>query len=242
MKMKKGSGRLIGGLIVLALGVFLLLDALDVLEFDVVWEVVSWIASIGMIVFGLGMLIAQRFQRAFLPIALILGGGFILLGNLGYDATRYWPVILIIVGVGLLLGLRRRQRASDSGKSPQGSGDVTVTRTTIGDDVDISCTLGEANERVDSQDFRGGAVNVTMGNVGLDLRDAVVVDRPATLNVNITMGGLVVRVPKEWGVSVDNVVTMGEAEDKRTSGASDPGEPQLVVAGKVTMGSLTIDD
>ena len=65
MEMKKGSGRLIGGLIVLIIGVLFLLDSLDILDFDVVWDVFGWIVSIGMIVFGLGILIAQRFQRVF---------------------------------------------------------------------------------------------------------------------------------------------------------------------------------
>ena len=242
MEMNKVSGRLIGGLIVIALGALLLLDSLDVLDFNV-WEVVSWIASIGMIVFGLGMLIAQRFQRVFLPIALMLGGGFILLGNLGYDATRYWPVILIIVGLGLLFGHRRKRRSANVDKSSKTSVEVSsVSRTINEDDVHISCTLGEAKERVESQNFRGGTVNVTMGNVGLDLRDTVVVNRPATLEVNMTMGGLVVRVPTDWVVNMENVITMGEAEDKRTRVATDSGEPHLVVSGRVTMSSITIDD
>ena len=242
MEMKKGSGRLIGGLIVLVIGVLFLLDSLEILDFDVVWDVFGWIVSIGMIVFGLGILIAQRFQRVFLPLALIIAGAFILLGNLGYDAYEYWPVILIIVGLGLLLGYQRKRRSANADKSPKSSGDVSFSRTTNEDNVDISCTLGEAKERVESQNFRGGTVNITMGNVGLDLRDAVVANRPATLDVNLTMGGLVVRVPTDWVVNMENVITMGEAEDKRTRVATDPGEPHLVISGKVTMSSITIDD
>ena len=239
MEMKKVSGRLIGGLIVLVIGVLFLLDSLEILDFDVVWDVFGWIVSIGMIVFGLGILIAQRFQRVFLPLALILAGAFILLGNLGYDAYQYWPVILIIVGVGLLFGHRKRRRTTDD----QPKDEVTaMTRTTVEDDVNISCTLGEANERVESQDFRGGKANITMANVGLDLRDAIVVNRPANLDVNVTMGGLVVRVPSDWVVSMENVVTMGEAEDTRSRVSSDSGEPHLVISGKLTMGSLKIDD
>ncbi len=239
MEMKKGSGRLIGGLIVLIIGVLFLLDSLDILDFDVVWDVFGWIVSIGMIVFGLGILIAQRFQRVFLPLALIIAGAFILLGNLGYDAYQYWPVILIIVGIGLLFGHHRRRRSTN--KQPSGNfGDLT--RTTIGDDVNIACTLGEANERVESNDFKGGKANVTMGNVGIDLRDAGVVNRPATLEVNITMGGLVIRVPSDWVVNMENVVTMGEAEDKRSRRDTTSGEPHLVITGKVTMGSMAVED
>ena len=239
MEMKKGSGRLIGGLIVLVIGVLFLLDSLGILDFDVVWDVFGWIVSIGMIVFGLGILIAQRFQRVFLPLALIIAGAFILLGNLGYDAYQYWPVILIIVGVGLLFGHRRRRQSTNNEQQHHAG---SMTRTTIQDDVNITCTLGEANERIESSNFNGGKASVTMGNVGLDLRDTVVTNRPATLEVNITMGGLVLRVPSDWGVNMENVVTMGEAEDKRPRRDTISGDPHLVVSGKVTMGSLTVDD
>ncbi len=238
MNSKRGSGRIIAGLIVIAVGVLFLLGTLDVVQTNI-GEVLGWIASILLLAFGLGILIARRARNVFFPIVLIGIGLFILLGNLGVDAYVYWPVILILIGGAILFGGRRRRKDRQRQHVTMSSTDST---TTTDSEVNVSCTLGEVNERVESAAFTGGAVNITIGNVNLDLRDATVVDPPARLEVSLTMAGLSVRVPADWDVEMDNVITMGEAEDKRARTASTSGTPHLVISGKVTMGNLTIND
>ncbi len=237
MGSKHGSGRIVAGLIVIALGAIFLLDSLNVLDIDV-GEIIGWVAAIVFIGFGIGTLIVKRFRQVFFPIVLIVVGLFLLLGNLNVDAYQYWPVILIVVGGAIIFGgSRRRSRKHE----PEVSASSTTTTTSEGS-VDISCTLGEANERVTSGDFTGGTVNVTMGNGKLDLRDASIVNRPATLDVSLTMAGLNIWVPSEWGVAIETDVTMGESEDKRSRTGPTSGSPHLVITGNVTMGNLAIDD
>ncbi len=240
MDPKRGSGRIIAGLIVIALGGLFLLDSLDLLDFG---DIIGWVASIALIAFGLGILITKGFRQVFFPIVLIIVGVFLLLGNLGVDSWRYWPVILILVGGAIIFGgTRRRSRKSKrdaSGNSTAKSGSST---TTTEGEVSISCTLGETNERVETSDFTGGSVNVTLGNANLDLRDATIVNRPATLNVSLTMAGLNLRVPSDWVVAMETDVTMGETEDKRSRTGSTSDTPHLMITGNVTMGNLAIDD
>ena len=240
MEMNKVSGRLIGGLIVIALGGFFLLDSLDILDFG---EVIGWAASIALILFGLGLLVTRKFRQVLFPAVLIIVGVFLLLANLGVDSWQYWPVILILVGGAIIFGgTRRRSRKSKSGASGNStftSGDST---TTTEGEVSISCTLGETKERVETSDFVGGAVNVTLGNANLDLRDATIVNPPATLDVSLTMAALNLRIPTEWVVAIESDVTMGESEDKRTRTGSTSDTPHLVITGNVTMGNLVIDD
>ena len=110
MDSKRGSGRIIAGLIVIALGGLFLLDSLDFLDFG---EIIGWVASIALIAFGIGILITKRFRQVFFPIVLIVVGLFLLLGNLGVDSYRFWPVILIVVGAAIIFGgTRRRSRKS----------------------------------------------------------------------------------------------------------------------------------
>ena len=85
-------------------------------------------------------------------------------------------------------------------------------------------------------------MNVTLGNANLDLRDATIVNRPATLNVSLTMAGLNLRVPSDWVVAMETDVTMGESEDKRSRTGSTSDTPHLMITGNVTMGNLAIDD
>ena len=240
MDSKRGSGRIIAGLIVIALGGLFLLDSLDFLDFG---EIIGWIASIALIAFGIGILITKRFRQVFFPIVLIVIGLFLLLGNLGVDSYRFWPVILIVVGAAIIFGgTRRRSRKSKPDASGNSSAKSGSSTTTTEGEVSISCTLGETNERVETSDFTGGTVNVTLGNANLDLRDAVIVKQPANLDISLTMGALNLRVPSDWVVAMETDVTMGESEDKRSRTGSTSDTPHLVIAGSVTMGNLAIDD
>lgn len=235
-----GTGRIIGGLVVVALGGLFLLDTLDVLDFG---EIIGWGASIALIAFGIGILITKRFRQVFFPIVLILVGLFLLLGNLGVDSYRFWPVILIIVGAAIIFGgTRHRSRKSKRNASGNSNAKTGSSTTTTEGEVNISCTLGETNERVETSDFVGGTVNVTLGNVNVDLRDATIINRPAALDVSLTMAGLKLRVPSDWTVAMETDVTMGESEDKRTRIDSTSDTPHLVITGSLTMASLAIDD
>ena len=112
----------------------------------------------------------------------LVGLLFLLLSNLGVDSYRFWPVILIVVGAAIIFGgTRRRSRNSKRNASGNSNAKSGSSTTTTEGEVSISCTLGETNERVETSDFTGGTVNVTLGNANLDLRDATIVNHPATL-------------------------------------------------------------
>ncbi len=235
MDLKRGTGRLVAGLVVIAVGVLSLLGTLGVLDINA-GEIFGWIASILLIGFGLGILVVRRLQQVFFPIVLIAIGLFILLGNLGVDAYKYSPVILILIGGGIIIGGWRRRSSS-------GNHDVGQSSTTTSDgELNIACTLGQANERVEAHDFSGGKVNVTMGNVNLDLRAASVKNPPAILSVSLAMSALRLRVPSDWVVNMENIVTMSESEDRRTRSGSTSDDPHLLISGKVTMSSLVVED
>ena len=240
METKIGTGRLIGGLIVIGLGGLFLLDSLYILDFG---EIIGWAVSVALILFGLGLLVTRKFQQLFAPVVLIIVGVLLLLNNLGVDSWRFWPVILILVGGAIIFGgsrRRSRNRKRDAGANSTAQS-ASATTSTEGE-VNVSCTLGEINERVETSEFTGGNVNATLANVNLDLRDAAIVNPPATLDVSLTMAGLKLRVPSQWTVAFENDVTMGESEDKRSRTDSTSDTPHLVITGSITMGSLAIDD
>ena len=101
METKIGTGRLIGGLIVIGLGGLFLLDSLDILDFG---EIIGWAVSVALILFGLGLLVTRKFRQLFAPFVLIIVGVLLLLNNLGVDSWRFWPVILILVGGAIIFG------------------------------------------------------------------------------------------------------------------------------------------
>ena len=236
------GGRVFFGVLVVVIGILFLLNSTGVADLN---RLLDWWPSL-IILYGVWRLIANRFRSLFWPIVLIAIGAFLQLGQLGFDISwdRYWPVALIAVGILILGGgLRRRSRRrrhSTTGPNSSTIIDVDVSTSQDADDDTLHAVVG-SQDRIISGDFHGGSVNVVMGNGTLDMRDARIVDKPATLEVSVVMGEVKVRVPADWNIRIANSTQMGDTKDTRAR-QNDSDNPDLVIRGSVTMGSLQITD
>ena len=238
------KGRIFFGIIVVVVGVLLLLMALDLVAIDGIGELLLYIPSL-FILWGLYLLVVQKFKRAAGPIVLIAIAAVVqlmLLDVLKWDYV--WPIAIILIGVAIIAGgsgyrgRRRRERRRreqrhakpDAHKSAEGY-------------FDISVTMSEADERNRSKDFQGGEITCAMGSVKLDLTEAEIVEPPARIHVDVVIGSVEILVPDHWIVQTDIERTMGEVEDQtesRRSAAPDDGAT-LILSGSVTMGQATIE-
>lgn len=236
------GGRFFFGALVVMVGILFLLNSTGVVDLD--W-LLNWWPSL-IILYGVWRLVANRFRRLFWPIVLIVIGAFLQLGQLGFDISwdRYWPVALIAVGILILGGgLRRRSRRrrhSTTGPNSSTIIDVDVSTSQDADDDTLHAVVG-SQDRVISGDFQSGSINVVMGSGTLDMRDARIVDRPATLEVSVVIGEVKIRVPADWNVRIVNSIQVGEAEDIRARQNNDD-NPDLIVKGSLKMGGLQITD
>ena len=249
MTARNGSGRtglrsrFFFGALIVAIGILFLLNSTGVTELD---GLLDWWPSL-IILYGAWRLIANRFRSLFLPILLIAIGGFFQLGELGFDIdlSDYWPVTLIAVGILILAGgmgrRNRSRRRSTTGPNSSTIIDHDVSYSSAVDDATLDAVVGSQN-RIISGDFQSGNINVVMGNGTLDMRDARIVAKPASLEVSVVMGEVKVRVPADWNVQIANSATMGEAKDSRPGQPDDGDSPDLIVSGSVTMGNLQITD
>ena len=234
MRRRGSSSGIVIGLLIVAVGVLLLLDSTGLVGID---GIVRWAPSL-VILFGLWRLIANGFRRIFWPVLIITIGLLVQLSWLGLDGGIFWPVILIVIGLAIVLKWATRSRSN-----PEVIDGVATSRFATDDgEVDSFEVFGSTRERAASGDFRGGRITAVMGNSQLDLRDAVVVDRPATLEATVVMGEARLRIPPGWNVRFDNSTVMGESRDERSVRESFSEAPDLVITGTVTMGSLKIDD
>ena len=236
------GGRVLFGVLVIAVGVLFLVDKAGIAELD---GLLDWWPSL-IILYGAWRLIANRFRSLFLPLLLIFGGVVLQLQQLDTADVfgTIWPAFLIALGVAIVIGgmrsRNRRQRGGSSSHSASTIIDVDLGASADADDGTLHAVAG-SQDRIVSGDFYDGSINVVMGNGTLDMRDATIVDKPATLEVSVVMGEVKVRVPTEWNVRIVNSSQMGDTKDTRRS-QNNSDDPDLIIRGSVTMGSLQITD
>ena len=236
------GGRVFFGVLVIAIGVLFLVDKAGIAELD---SLLDWWPSL-IILYGAWRLIANRFRSLFLPLLLIFGGVVLQLREIDTADvfSTIWPAFLIALGVAIVIGgmrsRNRRQRGGSSSHSASTIIDVDLGAPADADDGTLHAVAG-SQDRIVSGDFYDGSINVVMGNGTLDMRDATIVDKPATLEVSVVMGEVKVRVPTEWNVRIVNSSQIGDTKDTRRS-QNNSDDPDLIIRGSVTMGSLQITD
>ena len=250
----RGEGRLVVGVAVVALGVLFLLENLGFVYVRNLWE--FW--PVILIVLGLA-----RLSTAYTPsgrvsgVVLVCVGGVFLANNLGYipfDIWHlFWPLILILWGVGMLF------RSMDRGSGGSGPAwgppnwDPANWRARMGtgfgplrdtgpNTVHQWAFFGGSRRRVESQDFEGGDALAIFGGIRVDLREAASTKSEIHLEANALFGGVDIRVPESWGVIMRGMGVFGGFEDGtrgRGSGLP-PGKPTLIVSGMAIFGGVSV--
>ncbi len=108
------------------------------------------------------------------------------------------------------------------------------------DSVNAVAVMGGSEDRVTSKSFKGGYLTAIMGGIQLDLTDAAMEQKPATIEANIIMGGAAIKVPHEWKVNLDVTQTMAGVKEKGRQSDLSKETPDLLVTGKIVMGGLEI--
>ena len=227
MNTNRGSTQVVIGLLVAVVGVVLLLSTLGV---AVLGSLILWTPSL-FILFGLWRLAANGFKRPSGPALIILIAVFLQLAVLGVSFAIIWPAVLIAIGVAIILHQFGRRSSSDADQSGPGSGGV-----------DTFNLMGSVRRSASPSDYRSGEVTAIMGSTHLDMRDAVVAEKPSTLEVTAVMSEVRLRVPSAWRVRLNNTTLLGETDDQRRRDEEQDSTPDLVIDGLVLMGSLKIDD
>jgi len=207
--------RLWVGLVLLALGVFGILDAVDVLNAGPV--IADWWPAA---VVGLGLVSMAAERRVSLGPAVIVVLGLVLLaGTLDWTTGDLLvPTVLAGVGIAVLIGLRRHHGA----------------RTPI-------AMFGGAVTKERSEHLRHADVSAIFGGATLDLREAHI-DADADIDAFALFGGVDVLVPEGWRVSVGGLPFMGGIEDKTGNGdrTLPDDAPVLTVNGTALFGAVVV--
>jgi predicted membrane protein len=223
------SFQLLLGLIVIALGVFYMLDNLGVLYAPDYLR--FWPALI--IVYGVSRIIqCETRQQKMWGVFWTLLGTFWVLDRLNlvyFSVWDLWPLLLVVLGLSLIWR-PSRPRTGIGGMSVGGDSSSTINAFAM---------LGGFKRSNDSQDFRGGEASAIMGGCEIDLRRASIKEGDAVLNLVAVMGGIEIWVPEDWKVVLQGVPVLGGFEDK-TRTSNPESNKRLIVRGYSIMGGVEI--
>ncbi|MFZ4578937.1 MAG: LiaF transmembrane domain-containing protein [Myxococcota bacterium] len=141
-----------------------------------------------------------------------------------------WPLALMLLGVYVLFrGSRPRKGHMDCGEVL--SDEHTLNRRLV---------FAGRKERIESKTFRGGKVECTAAGMELDLTDAEIEGEEATIDLDLTMGGIELRVPRHWKVVNDVTPVMGGIEDRTRFNDALQTAKRLRLVGRLFMGGVEI--
>jgi predicted membrane protein len=239
------------GLLLLSVGGGLLGRELGLLPPHVrVWD--FW--PLFIVLIGVSVLLgANGIVSALLAVAFIGLGAVLLAGNLGFLAssvTRFWPVLVMLLGIGALVRGRREPEPPPPVRADEALDDepsweepeLVRTGTADADRISRQYTCSGAELRIESQAWKGGDIGVTAGGVELDLRQARLAPEGAVLRLRVLMGGVEIRVPDTWQVHFDVMPFFGGADDSTRSTQGAGSGPRLSIVGNVTLGGVNVSN
>jgi predicted membrane protein len=234
--MNRQRSGIVFGAFIIVVGLFALLDNLHLFDSHRVqpfWPLVF--VALG----ALKLAQSRKSGHMIVGGALVALGAGMTLQNLGlvhFEWRQLWPVALILVGLNVIA--KSFSPRGDAACLPARRGQRDE-RLEHGARIDASATMSGIVLKNDSQEFTGGEISAVMGAVEIDLRQAAIATE-AVLHLSIIMGGVDIKVPREWAVSVNGSPMLGGIEDK-TVPPMTPGK-RLVIEGSVIMGGVEISN
>lgn len=221
MESLKSDKRFYFGVILIAVGVILILERLNLIPESMADMLISW----QMLLVGVGVLSLISGNRTAGTILIVIGATFMIpeLITVPHEVRRiYWPLILVAIGVSILLRRRDHQKP-DKGNDPiiNIPNDDTSQSPNSGYSADSFNTFddfvifGGREIFVNSQALSGGKATSIFGGIEYDLRKASLQNGGAVIDCVSVFGGCGFKIPMDWNVRNEVTTIFGAFTDKR---------------------------
>ncbi len=206
------------GIILIALGVILILERLNLIPESVADMLISW----QMLLVGIGVLSLIGGNRTAGTILIVIGGTFMIpeLITVPHELRRiYFPLILVAIGIYILFRQRSPQRiksfrADDPVINIPNNGDAFNT-------FDDFVIFGGREIFVNAQALAGGKATSIFGGIEFDMRKANLQPGGAVIDCVSVFGGCEFKIPMDWNVRNEVTTIFGAFTDKRGDTYSD---------------------
>jgi predicted membrane protein len=241
-RMPMGPGALVGLLLILG-GTVLFIDNLNILPFsvtDAFWPLVL------LVIGTLGFVRTQSLPVKVWSGAAIIAGTLLLLGAyqiIHVTEDIIWPLILIATGVIMLIYRLRWTEFTDRIKVGIHVGASSKSQVSDTKVHEVAVFSG-IKRRVEASNFEGGDLYSMFGSIELDLRREPfsAAGRVVAVDANALFGGIEIRIPDTWRLSLQGTAIFGAYEDKTIPPRPEPGieTPTLMVSGGTIFGSVVV--
>jgi predicted membrane protein len=236
------GSRLFFAIFLIAVGILLFLDNIGLIPVRNIWD--YW--PLILVAAGLGRLINCRHPQArLIGFFLVLFGALLLLVTLHivqiHTRDGSWPLALLLIAFGVALLIKVLEPAGIRGQSFGLPAPVADDAINFLNDTAI---LGAIKRKLETPNFRGGAIFSSFGSVEIDLRRSQISapERTATLDIRAVFGGAKIRVPENWKVNIIGASILGAYEDKTIPPNTGPNSPTLVVTGFSVFSGIEIEN
>lgn len=237
--MKRLSGRIVVGVVLLVLAVLFTLNALDLDVFQRITEFAATWWPAALIVIGVVGLVSGGSFGFNLVLALV-GLGLLaekVLGSDTFSLGRFLvPFVLLVVAILVFSSAFRTKRPrpapapSDPGRPASGE-----------EQVHVFSAFGGHDARNASPAFRHAEVTAIFGGSSLDLRDATIAPEGARIEATALFGGAEVVVPEGWALEVASTPIFGGVDNRTVNpGKAADGQPTLHVNATAVFGGVGI--
>ena len=216
-------------LLVMAAGALLLSFYAGLLPYTVKSIIFSWqtlLIAIGIVT------IAQPRNQGSGFILIAIGSVFLLPKIFGRLYPFYqngpalsWAIILILIGIYLLFKTLfgkhpftfcvHTHHHHDSASFRHARDHYGARTYNDADYIERNYVFGGGNEKITTQNFKGGDINCVFGGMELDLSDAQLAEGTHTLEINNVFGGTTLYIPAHWKVQIRPTSVFGSFQDRR---------------------------
>lgn len=236
------SGKVLAGLIVVAVGAVLLANKMGA-------EIPRWVISWEMLLITIGFYVGAKhsFRTWGWMIPVLIGSVFLLDRIVPEFNLRpyFWPMAIITVGLVMIFSprsLRSRRCRSRGFSNDRISSSGASTRGMNSEDyIDSISVFGGIEKNIVTKSFKGGEITTFFGGSSINMSQADIQDR-AVLELTQVFGGAQLIVPANWRLQSEVVSIFGGVEDKRAFQKELPGEASktLILKGTSVFGGIEI--
>ncbi|RYF87273.1 MAG: hypothetical protein EOO03_10810 [Chitinophagaceae bacterium] len=242
----RDNSRIVGGLIIIAVGAILLLKNTGV-------YFPRWLFSWPMILILIA--VYQAFKQNFKGsswLILLAVGGFFLVQKAAPDLSRqplFWPLAIIAGGVIFMLRPRHNDFVNfqSPGSSTPGSEPGNYPALPTGglpdasDHINVRSVFSGVKRSMLSKNFQGGNISSIFGGSEIDFTQAEI-NGQVILNFEVLFGGAKIIIPAHWAVQNEIDGIFHGVDDNRRFNPDAALNPTkvLVLKGSVTFGGVDI--